>query len=125
VRIFKGYHEPVATGPNRSGCVRFESVFIFKSGELQPVRSGPNQFGPVRFRSFFVGSVLSNANQKQFTVNIDACKMQFKRNNTLLFTAQINKNNAAFLDSTTDTISEYANFISTLRVIRRCLRILG
>ena len=52
MRIFKGYHEPVATGPNRSGCVRFKSVFFFESGELQPVRSGPNRFGPVRFRSF-------------------------------------------------------------------------
>ena len=42
MHIFKGYHEPVVTGPNRSGCVRFESVFFFffESGELQPVRSG-------------------------------------------------------------------------------------
>jgi hypothetical protein len=34
----------------------------------------------------------------------------------LLFTAQINENNAAFLDGTTDKNSEAASFISTLPV---------
>src|SRR6202789_4522744 len=61
-------------------------------------------------------SILYLTRQKQFTVNIDASEMRFKRDNTLLFTAQINENNAAFLDGTTDAISEYANFISTLPV---------
>jgi hypothetical protein len=36
------------------------------------------------------------------------------RDNTLLFTAQINENNAAFLDGTTDANSESASYISTL-----------
>jgi transposase InsO family protein len=42
--------------------------------------------------------------------------MRFERDNTLLFTAQINENNAAFLDGATDENSESASFISTLPV---------
>ena len=42
--------------------------------------------------------------------------MRFTCNKTLLFTAQINENNAAFLDGTTDANSESASYISTLPV---------
>ena len=45
-------------------------------------------------------------------MNINAHEMRFIRNNTMLFTAQINENNAAFLDGTTDANSESANYIS-------------
>ena len=38
----------------------------------------------------------------------------FARDNTLLvFTAQTNENNAAYLDGTTDVITESVNYIST------------
>jgi hypothetical protein len=59
-------------------------------------------------------SILYLTRQKQFTVHIDSHEMRFTRNNTLLFTAQINENNAAFLDGTTDANSESASYISTL-----------
>ena len=42
--------------------------------------------------------------------------MKFVHNGTLLFTAQINENNAAFLDGSTDANLQNANFISTLPV---------
>ena len=61
-------------------------------------------------------SILYLTRQKQFTVKIDSHEMMFTRNNTLLFTAQINENNAAFLDGTTDANSESASYISTLPV---------
>ena len=61
-------------------------------------------------------SILYLTHQKQFTVIIDAHEIWFKCNNTLLFTAQINKNNTAFLDGATDTNTESANFLSTLPV---------
>jgi transposase InsO family protein len=61
-------------------------------------------------------SILYLTRQKQFTVKINAHEMRFTRDNTLLFTAQINENNAAFLDGTTDANSENANYISTLPV---------
>ena len=40
--------------------------------------------------------------------------MRFIRDNTKLFTAKINENNAAFLDGTTDANTESASYISTL-----------
>ena len=61
-------------------------------------------------------SILYLTRHKQFTVNINAHEMRFIRDGTLLFTAQINENNAAFLDGTTDKDSQHANFISTLPV---------
>ena len=61
-------------------------------------------------------SILYLTCQKQFTVKINSHEMRFTRNNTLLFTAQINENNAAFLDGTTDANSESASYISTLPV---------
>ena len=59
-------------------------------------------------------SILYLTRHKQFTVQIDACKMQFICDRTLLFTAQINGNNAAFLDGTTDANLESAHLMSTL-----------
>jgi hypothetical protein len=59
-------------------------------------------------------SILYLTRQKQFIVKIDSHQMTFTRDNTLLFTAQINENNAAFLDGTTDANSESASYISTL-----------
>ena len=59
-------------------------------------------------------SILYLTHHKQFTVQIDGHKMLFSRDRTLLFTAQINKNNAAFLDSTTDANLESAHLMSTL-----------
>src|SRR5271168_769374 len=56
-------------------------------------------------------SILYLTRQKQFTVSINSTEMKFVCNGTLRFTAQINENNAAFLDGATD-----ANFISTLPV---------
>ena len=61
-------------------------------------------------------SILYLTRHKKFTVNIDAHEMRFIRNDTLLFTALINENNAAFLDGTTDANSESASYISTLPV---------
>ena len=61
-------------------------------------------------------SILYLTRHKQFTVEINAHEMRFIRHNTMLFTAQINENNAAFLDGTTDANSESANYISTLPV---------
>src|SRR6202789_1608872 len=61
-------------------------------------------------------SILYLTRHKQFTVVIDAHEMTFKRDNTLLFTAQINENNAAFLDGATDANSESASYISTLPI---------
>ena len=40
--------------------------------------------------------------------------MQFRRNGTVLFTAQINENNVAFLDGATDANLESAHLMSTL-----------
>jgi hypothetical protein len=40
--------------------------------------------------------------------------MRFLHNGTLLFTTQINENNAAFLDSATDANLESAHLMSTL-----------
>ena len=54
--------------------------------------------------------------QKQFTVEINLLEMRFTCDNTLLFTAQVNKNYAAFLDSSTDANLDSASFISTLPV---------
>src|SRR5271168_2781560 len=59
-------------------------------------------------------SILYLTRHKQFTVSIDAHEMRFKREGTLLFTAQINENNAAFLDGATDANLESAHHISTL-----------
>ena len=61
-------------------------------------------------------SILYLTRHKHFTVQIDSHEMRFKQNNTLLFTAQINENNAAFLDGSTDANLESASFISTLPV---------
>jgi hypothetical protein len=61
-------------------------------------------------------SILYLTRHKLFTVEIDALEMRFIRDATLLFTAQINENNAAFLDGTTDANSESASYISTLPV---------
>ena len=61
-------------------------------------------------------SILYLTRHKQFIVKIDSHEMRFIRNNTMLFTAQINENNAAFLDVTTDANSESASYISTLPV---------
>ena len=61
-------------------------------------------------------SILYLTRHKQFTVSINSSEIKFRRNGTLLFTAQINENNAAFLDGTTDANPENANFISTLPV---------
>jgi hypothetical protein len=47
-------------------------------------------------------SILYLTRHKLFTVSINSHEMRFIRDNTLLFTAQINENNAAFLDGTTD-----------------------
>jgi GAG-pre-integrase domain len=58
--------------------------------------------------------ILYLTRHKGFTVNINACKMRFLHNGTLLFTAQINKNNAAFLDGATDANLESAHLMSTL-----------
>jgi hypothetical protein len=59
-------------------------------------------------------SILYLTRHKGFTVNINACEMQFLCNGTLLFTTQINENNAAFLDSATDANLESAHLMSTL-----------
>ena len=59
-------------------------------------------------------SILYLTRQKQFTVLINSREMRFTRNNTTLFTAQINENNAAFLDGATDANTEFASYISTL-----------
>ena len=59
-------------------------------------------------------SILYLTRQKQFTVTINSDEMKFICNNTMLFTAKINENNAAFLDGHTDANSEYAGYISTL-----------
>ena len=59
-------------------------------------------------------SILYLTRQKQFTVLINSREMRFTRNNTTLFTAQINENNAAFLDGATDANTESASYISTL-----------
>ena len=59
-------------------------------------------------------SILYLTRQKQFTVIINSREMRFACNNTTLFTAQINENNAAFLDGTTDENTESASYISTL-----------
>ena len=56
-------------------------------------------------------SILYLTRQKQFTVLINSHKMRFTCDKTMLFTTQINKNNTAFLDGTTD-----ASYISTLPV---------
>ena len=61
-------------------------------------------------------SILYLTRQKQFTLMIDAREMRFKHDNTLLFTTQINENNAAFLDGSTDANLESASFITTLPV---------
>ena len=42
--------------------------------------------------------------------------MRFMHEGTSIFTAQINENNAAFLDGSTDDKSHTANFVSTLPV---------
>jgi hypothetical protein len=55
--------------------------------------------------------ILYLTHHKGFTVNINACKMRFLRNGTLLFTTQINENNAAFLDSATDVNLESAHLL--------------
>ena len=59
-------------------------------------------------------SILYLTRQKQFIVTINSHDMKFTRDNTLLFTAQINENNAAFLDGTTDANLESAHLMSTL-----------
>ena len=59
-------------------------------------------------------SILYLTRHKQFTVIIDAHEMRFRRNGTVLFTAQINENNAAFLDGATDANLESAHLMSTL-----------
>jgi len=59
-------------------------------------------------------SILYLTRQKQFTVTINSHEMKFTRDNTLLFTAKINENNAAFLDGATDENTESASYISTL-----------
>ena len=59
-------------------------------------------------------SILYLTCHKQFTVIIDAHKMRFRCNGTVLFSAQINENNAAFLDSATDANLESAHLMSTL-----------
>jgi transposase InsO family protein len=61
-------------------------------------------------------SILYLTRHKQFTVTINSCEMRFIHEGTLLFTAQINENNAAFLDGSTDEDSHTANFVSTLPV---------
>jgi hypothetical protein len=58
--------------------------------------------------------ILYLTRHKGFTVNINVCEMRFLHNGTLLFTAQINENNAAFLDGTTDANIESAHLMSTL-----------
>ena len=58
-------------------------------------------------------SILYLTCHKQFTVHIDSDEMRFMYN-TLLFTAQINENNAAFLDGTTDANLEAAHSVLTL-----------
>jgi transposase InsO family protein len=59
-------------------------------------------------------SILYLTRHKQFIVHIDSREMRFICENTLLFTAQINENNAAFLDGTTEANPESVNFTSTL-----------
>ena len=59
-------------------------------------------------------SILYLTRHKQFTVTINSHEMRFIRDNTLLFNAPINENNAAFLDGTTDENTESASHISTL-----------
>ena len=59
-------------------------------------------------------SILYLTCHKHFTVHINAHKMQFIHNKTLLFTAKINENNAAFLDGTIDANLESTNLLSTL-----------
>ena len=54
--------------------------------------------------------------QKKFTVEIDSLEMRFTRDDMLLFTAQINENNTAFQDGSTDANLESASYISTLPV---------
>ena len=61
-------------------------------------------------------SILYLTCHKQFTVSINARKMRFMREGTSIFTAQINENNAAFLDGSTDNNSHTASFVSTLPV---------
>ena len=59
-------------------------------------------------------SILYLTHHKQFTIHINADEIKFIRDDTLLFTAQINENNTAFLDGSTATNLEAANSISTL-----------
>ena len=59
-------------------------------------------------------SILYLTHHKQFTIHINLYEIRFLCNNTLLFTAQINENNAAFLDSATEVNLEAANSVSTL-----------
>ena len=66
-------------------------------------------------------SILYLTYHKQFTVSINAREMRFTREGTSIFTAQINENNAAFLDGSTDDNSHTANFVSTLPVDIRLL----
>ena len=58
--------------------------------------------------------ILYLTRHKQFTVIIDAHEMQFRCDGTVLFTAQINENNAAFLDGAADANLESAHLMSTL-----------
>jgi GAG-pre-integrase domain len=58
--------------------------------------------------------ILYLTHHKGFTVNINAREMRFLHNETLLFTAQINENNAAFLDGATDANLESAHLMSSL-----------
>jgi hypothetical protein len=59
-------------------------------------------------------SILYLTCQKHFIVHIDSREMRFIHKGTLLFTAQINENNTAFIDGTTEANPETANFTSTL-----------
>jgi GAG-pre-integrase domain len=59
-------------------------------------------------------SILYLTHHKQFTVNFNAHKMRFRHNGTVLFSAQINENNAAFLDGATNANLESAHLMSTL-----------
>jgi len=61
-------------------------------------------------------SILYLTRHKQFIIHINSHEMRFLHNDSVLFTAQINSNNAAFLDGATNANSHSAHFISTLPV---------
>jgi hypothetical protein len=59
-------------------------------------------------------AVLYLTRHKGFEVHINATRMDFERNGTVLFSASIKANNSATVDGVTEPILEYANIASTL-----------